>query len=286
MLRTNYFQRAKTASRSRTSPSSSTGAHPRPARPAADVRDLRLLAPDGGRPSPRGQGRPRRDSLVRPARGLRTEILGLMKAQTVKNAVIVPTGAKGGFVLKRPPRTDALREEVVECYRILVRGLLDLTDTLVDGEVVPPPDVVRYDGDDLYSSSRPTRARRRSRTSPTRSRPSTASGWATPSPRAARRATTTRRWASRRAARGSRSSVISASSASTSTRPTSRWSGSATCRATCSATGCSSRHIKLLGAFDHRHVFVDPDPDPDQSFEERRGCSRCRARPGRTTTRS
>src|SRR5439155_3868176 len=81
----------------------------------------------------------------------RTEILGLMKAQTVKNAVIVPTGAKGGFVLKRPPADrSALGEEVVECYRILVRGLLDLTDTLAGGQVVPPADVVRYDGDDPY----------------------------------------------------------------------------------------------------------------------------------------
>src|SRR6266480_6755956 len=61
----------------------------------------------------------------------RTEVLGLAKAQTVKNAVIVPTGAKGGFVVKRPPAArEALRDEVVECYRTLVRGLLDLTDNL------------------------------------------------------------------------------------------------------------------------------------------------------------
>src|SRR6476620_1979844 len=81
----------------------------------------------------------------------RTEILGLVKAQTVKNEVIVPTGAKGGFVLKRPPTDrEALRDEVVACYRILVRGLLDLTDTLVAGEIVPPPEIVRYDDDDPY----------------------------------------------------------------------------------------------------------------------------------------
>src|SRR5205814_7876544 len=81
----------------------------------------------------------------------RTEVLGLMKAQTVKNAVIVPTGAKGGFVLKRAPEgREALREEVVECYRTLVRGLLDLTDTLRTGERVAPPDVGRYDDDDRY----------------------------------------------------------------------------------------------------------------------------------------
>ena len=81
----------------------------------------------------------------------RTEVLGLMKAQMVKNAVIVPVGAKGGFVVKRPPADrDALREEVVACYRTLVRGLLDVTDNIVGGETVPPPAVVRYDDDDPY----------------------------------------------------------------------------------------------------------------------------------------
>ncbi|BEP16310.1 NAD-glutamate dehydrogenase [Acidothermaceae bacterium B102] len=87
----------------------------------------------------------------------RTEILGLLKAQTVKNAVIVPVGAKGGFVVKRPPaERDALGAEVVGCYRWLIQGMLDLTDNLVpDGEgrrtvVRPPDDVVRHDGDDPY----------------------------------------------------------------------------------------------------------------------------------------
>src|ERR1019366_7981962 len=83
----------------------------------------------------------------------RTEVLGLMKAQTVKNAVIVPVGAKGGFVVKRPPASgglDALHEEVVACYRIFVGGLLDITDNIVDGELVAPPEVVRYDAGDPY----------------------------------------------------------------------------------------------------------------------------------------
>ena len=81
----------------------------------------------------------------------RTEVLGLMKAQKVKNAVIVPAGAKGGFVVKNAP-TDpaALRAEVEACYRLFVSGLLDVTDNLVDAEVVPPEGVVRYDGDDPY----------------------------------------------------------------------------------------------------------------------------------------
>src|SRR3546814_10199344 len=78
----------------------------------------------------------------------RTEILGLMKAQMVKNAVIVPVGAKGGFVLKRPPTEggrEALQAEGIECYRMLVRGLLDVTDNR-DGETIAPPqNVVRHD---------------------------------------------------------------------------------------------------------------------------------------------
>jgi glutamate dehydrogenase len=83
----------------------------------------------------------------------RTEILGLMKAQTVKNAVIVPVGAKGGFVVKRPPAEggrEALQEEVVACYKTLIRGMLDITDNISGDEIVPPPDVTRYDEDDPY----------------------------------------------------------------------------------------------------------------------------------------
>src|SRR5205085_3452422 len=86
----------------------------------------------------------------------RTEILGLMKAQTVKNAVIVPVGSKGGFVVKQPPESrEKLGAEGVECYKTLVRGLLDLTDNIVSEgpgrhRVVPPPQVVRHDDDDPY----------------------------------------------------------------------------------------------------------------------------------------
>jgi glutamate dehydrogenase len=84
----------------------------------------------------------------------RIEILGLMKAQMVKNAVIVPVGSKGGFVLKRPPPATASRDlvqaEGIECYKIFMRGLLDLTDNFVGAAIVPPPDVVRHDGDDPY----------------------------------------------------------------------------------------------------------------------------------------
>jgi len=82
----------------------------------------------------------------------RTEVLGLMKAQVVKNTVIVPTGAKGGFFPKRAPTGDRenILENGIQCYKTFIRGLLDLTDNVVDGEVVTPEDVVRQDGDDPY----------------------------------------------------------------------------------------------------------------------------------------
>ncbi|MBR9972769.1 NAD-glutamate dehydrogenase [Magnetospirillum sulfuroxidans] len=83
----------------------------------------------------------------------RTEILGLMKAQMVKNAVIVPVGAKGGFVVKQPPAEggrEALLAEGIACYQTMMRGLLDLTDNLRAGAVVPPAGIVRRDGDDPY----------------------------------------------------------------------------------------------------------------------------------------
>ena len=82
----------------------------------------------------------------------RTEVLGLMKAQVVKNTVIVPTGAKGGFFPKRAPVGD--RDEIlangVHCYKMFIRGLLDLTDNVVDDEVVTPEGIIRRDGDDPY----------------------------------------------------------------------------------------------------------------------------------------
>ena len=197
-----------------------------------------------------------------------------MKAQMVKNAVIVPVGAKGGFVVKRPPRPATARRcstEVVACYRTFIRG------------AARPHRQHRRRRD---RAARRRRALRRRRPLPRRRRRqghrhvlrhrqrdrrwSTASGSATRSPPAARPATTTRRWASPRAAPGSRSSATSASWARTSRRRTSRSSASATCRATCSATACCSRrHIRLVAAFNHRHVFLDPDPDAATSFAER-----------------
>ena len=83
----------------------------------------------------------------------RTEILGLAKAQEVKNAVIVPSGAKGGFVCKRlpdPADREAYQGEVLACYRMFISAMLDVTDNLEAGRVVPPARVVRHDGDDPY----------------------------------------------------------------------------------------------------------------------------------------
>src|ERR1700686_306892 len=83
----------------------------------------------------------------------RTEVLGLMKAQNVKNTLIVPVGAKGGFVPKRLPTAgtrEEIQAEVVSCYQTFIRGLLDLTDNIVSGRMTPPQRVVRRDGDDAY----------------------------------------------------------------------------------------------------------------------------------------
>jgi glutamate dehydrogenase len=82
----------------------------------------------------------------------RTEVLGLMKAQVVKNTVIVPTGAKGGFFPKRAPADDrdAIFANGVHCYKMFIRGLLDLTDNVVDDDIVTPQGIVRRDGDDPY----------------------------------------------------------------------------------------------------------------------------------------
>ncbi len=81
----------------------------------------------------------------------RTEVLGLVKAQMVKNTVIVPVGAKGGFFVKRPPTDrEAVQAEGIDCYKLFIGSMLDITDNIVEGKIVPPPDVVRHDEDDPY----------------------------------------------------------------------------------------------------------------------------------------
>jgi glutamate dehydrogenase len=201
----------------------------------------------------------------------RTEILGLMKAQTVKNAVIIPTGAKGGFVVKRPPvEREALREEVVECYGILVRGLLDLTDSVVGERAVAPGDTVRYDDDDPYLVVAADK------------------GTATFSDIANGLAAEYGFWMGDAFASGGSTGYdhkgmgITARGAWESVKRHFRELGTDIETSDFTVVGIGdmsgdvfgngmllSRHIKLIGAFDHRHVFLDPNPDPEQSFDER-----------------
>ncbi|UJH71597.1 NAD-glutamate dehydrogenase [Ornithinimicrobium sp. INDO-MA30-4] len=137
----------------------------------------------------------------------RTEVLGLVKAQLVKNAVIVPTGSKGGFVAKQlpdPSDRDAWMAEGISSYQTFIGSLLDITDNRVGGDIVPPERVVRHDADDPTLSLQRTRERPSSPTLPTASHGTTASGSTTPSLAVARPAMTTRAWASPHAAHGSR----------------------------------------------------------------------------------
>lgn len=83
----------------------------------------------------------------------RTETLGLMKAQMVKNAVIVPEGSKGGFIVRAHEKYSSrsqLLQEVIQCYQIMIHGLLDITDNIIEGQIIPPAQIIRYDGDDPY----------------------------------------------------------------------------------------------------------------------------------------
>ncbi len=205
----------------------------------------------------------------------RTEVLGLMKAQMVKNSVIVPVGAKGGFFVKRPPvggDRAAQQEEAIRCYRTFLSGLLDLTDNRKDGRdrAARRPSSATTTTIPT-SSSPPTRARPPSPTSPTGSAATTASGSTMPSRRAARPATTTRSWASPPRGPGNWSSAISASSAATSRGEPFTVVGIGDMSGDVFGNGMLlSEHIRLVAAFDHRHVFLDPDPDPAVSIAERR----------------
>ncbi|MGH3044810.1 MAG: NAD-glutamate dehydrogenase, partial [Gaiellaceae bacterium] len=201
----------------------------------------------------------------------RTEILGLMKAQMVKNAVIVPVGAKGGFVVKRPPaERDALREEVVACYRTLMEGLLDLTDNIVGGETVPPRDVVRYDDDDPYLVVAADK------------------GTATFSDLANVVAAEYGFWLGDAFASGGSAGYdhkamgITARGAWESVKRHFRELGVDVQTTEVTAVGIGdmggdvfgngvllSRHLKLVAAFNHEHIFLDPDPEPEASFRER-----------------
>jgi glutamate dehydrogenase len=272
MLRTNYFQ-----------PGADGGPRPYlsfkldPAR----VPDLPLPRPayEIWVYSPRTEGVHLRGGKV--ARGgirwsdrredFRTEILGLMKAQMVKNAVIVPVGAKGGFVVKRPPADrDALRDEVLACYRILVCGLLDVTDNIVGRETVPPAEVVRYDGDDPYLVVAADKG--------TASFSDVANGIAAEYGF----------WLGDAFASGGSAGYdhkamgITARGAWESVKRHFRELGVDVETTEITAVGIGdmagdvfgngmllSRHLRLAAAFNHEHVFLDPDPDPEASWEER-----------------
>ncbi|WP_173525754.1 NAD-glutamate dehydrogenase [Nonomuraea antri] len=203
----------------------------------------------------------------------RTEILGLVKAQMVKNTVIVPTGSKGGFVVKRPPvsgtREDVLAEGVA-CYRMFISGLLDVTDNLVDGKVVPPPDVVRHDGDDTYLVVAADK------------------GTATFSDIANSVAKEYGFWLGDAFASGGsigydhKAMGITARGAWESVKYHFRTTGVDVQTTDFTVAGIGdmsgdvfgngmllSQHIRLVAAFDHRHIFVDPSPDSARSFAER-----------------
>ncbi|MGH8805726.1 MAG: NAD-glutamate dehydrogenase domain-containing protein, partial [Polaromonas sp.] len=203
----------------------------------------------------------------------RTEVLGLVKAQQVKNAVIVPVGSKGGFVLKRAPAggdREALMREGIACYQAYLRGLLDLTDNLVAGQVVPPPDVVRHDLDDPYLVVAADK------------------GTATFSDIANGVAAEYGFWLGDAFASGGSAGYdhkkmgITAKGAWESVQRHFRSLGHDTQTQDFSVTGVGdmsgdvfgngmllSRHIRLLAAFDHRHIFIDPAPDAEASFAER-----------------
>ena len=203
----------------------------------------------------------------------RSEILGLMKAQMVKNALIVPVGAKGGFVLKRPLAGDgeALREEAVECYRMFLAGLLEVTDNIAGDDVVPPERLVRYDEDDPYLVVAPDK------------------GTAAFSDIANQVSARYGFWLGDAFASGGsrgydhRKMGITARGAWESVKRHFRELGTniGTTDFTVAGIGdmsgdvfgngmLSSPHIKLVAAFDHRHVFLDPNPDPEASLAERR----------------
>ncbi|HEY5985577.1 MAG TPA: NAD-glutamate dehydrogenase domain-containing protein, partial [Streptosporangiaceae bacterium] len=203
----------------------------------------------------------------------RTEILGLAKAQEVKNSVIVPSGAKGGFVCKQlpdPSDREAHQGEVLACYKTFIRAMLDVTDNLQDGQVIPPPGVARHDSDDPYLVVAADK------------------GTATFSDTANEIAIGYGFWLGDAFASGGSEGYdhkkmgITARGAWESVRFHLATLGLNVDGADFTVAGIGdmsgdvfgngmllSRRIKLVAAFDHRHVFVDPAPDREASFLER-----------------
>jgi glutamate dehydrogenase len=204
----------------------------------------------------------------------RTEVLGLMKAQMVKNALIVPVGSKGGFVVKQPPAEggrEALMAEGIACYKTFLSGLLDLTDNIVAGKITPPPGVVRYDEDDPYLVVAADK------------------GTATFSDIANGVSLDYGFWLGDAFASGGsqgydhKAMGITARGAWESVKRHFRELGTDTQTEDFAVVGIGdmsgdvfgngmllSEHIKLVCAFNHLHVFLDPNPDPATSFAERK----------------
>jgi glutamate dehydrogenase len=203
----------------------------------------------------------------------RTEILGLMKAQMVKNAVIVPLGAKGGFVVKRAPsgaNREAQQAEVTACYQTLIQGMLDLTDNLVAGHIVPPPNVVRYDDDDPYlvvAADKGTAAFSDIANALAHEygfwlKDAFASGGSFGYDHKKMGITSRGAWESVK--RHFRELDIDVEASNITVVGIGDMAGDVF------GNGMLlSRHIKLIGAFNHQHIFLDPDPDPERSFQER-----------------
>src|SRR5213079_1432277 len=203
----------------------------------------------------------------------RTEVLGLVKAQMVKNVVIVPVGSKGGFVLKRAPSPsdrDAYMKEGVACYQNYLRGLLDLADNRVGDTIVPPPRVKRHDPDDPYLVVAADK------------------GTATFSDYANGVSEEYGFWLGDAFASGGsvgydhKKMGITAKGAWESVKRHFREMGVDTQNQDFTVAGIGdmsgdvfgngmllSHHIKLVAAFDHRHIFLDPGADPSTSFAER-----------------
>ena len=203
----------------------------------------------------------------------RTEVLGLMKAQMVKNVVIVPVGSKGGFVVKNPPPAadrDAVLKEGIACYRTFLHGLLDLTDNLVAGRTIPPRDVVRRDEDDPYLVVAADK------------------GTASFSDYANAVSMEYGFWLGDAFASGGsvgydhKKMAITARGAWESVKRHFRELGLDTQAQDFTVVGIGdmsgdvfgngmllSKHIKLVAAADHRHIFIDPDPDPVVAYAER-----------------
>ena len=202
----------------------------------------------------------------------RTEVLGLMKAQMVKNTLIVPVGAKGGFVCKRLPEgdRDAVMAEVVSCYRQFINGLLDITDNLKDTDVVHPESVVRLDEDDPYLVVAADK------------------GTATFSDIANSISEAHDFWMGDAFASGGsvgydhKGMGITAKGAWESVKRNFREMGVDCQNEPFTVVGIGdmsgdvfgngmllSRKIRLKAAFNHMHIFLDPDPDPEASFAER-----------------